>query len=153
MLAPVLAATWVLARFSWKIWLAPALLALAACAIASNRQCLVWRDTLTLFQHNYDLNPSSLAAETVLGVYWSEHGDPQLALGLLAQSVQDHPTIGLSHFTYANVLMKENLINQALKEYEEAIKWSPNKPRYYTSLGLALRSSGHPELAALAFSE
>jgi Tfp pilus assembly protein PilF len=151
MLAPILAVAWVVAQFDWKKWIAPALLIVAACAIASNRQCGVWRDTETLFQHNYELNPSSLAAETVLGVYWSEHGNPKFALQLLAEAVRDHPNIGLSHFTYANVLMKQNLMDQSLSEYRQAITLTPTKARYYTNFGVALGKSGHPDLAMAAF--
>src|SRR5207302_5610950 len=117
------------------------------------KQCGYWHDTVSLFSRNYELNPSSLAGQTMLGVYWSEHDDPNLSLGLLAQSVQDHPDIPFAHFTYANVLLKQKLYDAATREYERAIALDATKPRYYTNLGVALANQGHPDLAILAFQQ
>ena len=38
------------------------------------RRC-VWHDTLALFSHTLELNPTSLAATRSLGFYWAEHHD------------------------------------------------------------------------------
>ena len=118
-----------------------------ACA----RQIGFWHDTVSLFERNYDLNPTSLAASGTLGVYWSEHGDPKMALGLLAQNVEQHPEVAFAHYTYANVLLNQNLFDDAIHEFQAAIALDANRPRYYTNYGVAFAKSGHPEAAITTF--
>jgi Tfp pilus assembly protein PilF len=150
MLAPAVAVAVICTKIQPKNLLLSSPLLVIVAAI-SMKQCAYWRDTRTLFEHNYEVNPTSLAAAGILGMYWTQNGDPDQGLGILAQSVVDHPTVPFAHFTYANVLMERGLIPQAIREFQQAITLDASKPEYFRNFGVALDKSGHPELAAMAF--
>jgi Tfp pilus assembly protein PilF len=151
LLAPSLLLASVLANASWKHWIAPICLVLIACGVLSFRQTFVWRDTKSLFEHTRKVNSQSLAASGMLGMYWSDHRDPQRALEVLSESVRLHPDVPFAHFTYANVLMRENKIAEAIQEYRQAIDQDASKPKYFTNFGVALARSNRPDLALVAF--
>jgi protein O-mannosyl-transferase len=122
-----------------------------ACGVISFRHARYWRDTHTLFERTLELNPTSLAGNGMLGVYWSEHGDVQLALGLLAENVRNHPHVPFAHYIYGNVLLRAELYPNAVRELQQAATMDPSKPKYFTSLGVALGQSGRLDLAMQAF--
>jgi Tfp pilus assembly protein PilF len=72
-------------------------------------------------------------------------------LELLAESVRLHPEVPFAHFTYANVLMRENKIPEAIQEFGKAIDQDASKPKYFTNFGVALARSNRPDLALVAF--
>ena len=151
MLAKAMAVAFGVAHLPNKKVLPMSIVVVAVLAALSFRQCFVWRDTRALFEHNYDINPSSMASADVLGRYWEDHGDPERAIGLLAENVRVHPDIALAHFTYANLLQDRGLLKQALPEYQAAIQLDGSKPEYYRNFGVALGKSGRPDLALRAF--
>jgi tetratricopeptide (TPR) repeat protein len=113
-------------------------------AILSNRQTGVWRDTDSLFAHTLAVNPHSIAAHNAMGQAALEHSLPDLETAgehYLA-ALEAHPYSAGARANFANVLLLQGRIGEALPHYRTANAARPNDPRIVNNYAVALIRSG-----------
>jgi Flp pilus assembly protein TadD len=79
------------------------------------------------------------------GEYHSQYGCVLERLGLKEQAGAEHviatglvPRSGLVHYEYAMFLFRDDKLDQAIREFETALKHNPNHPEAHYHLGRAL---------------
>ena len=151
LLGPAVALAWGLAGFDPRKWLLPlAILGIVLVAITV-RQTIFWHDTLALFSHALEVNPTSLAATRSLGFYWADQHDDVQAAGYFEMASQMHPEDSTNHFNYANLLRRHGLLDQAIAHYQQAIAIDRTNASYDLNYGVALAMANRNEDALAAF--
>ena len=151
LLGPAIACAWLLQGVDPRRWLSPAAIVAALLVFMSLRQTMVWHDTLTLFSHTLELNPTSLAATRSLGFYWAEHHDDAQAAAYYDLAERTHPEDSTNHFNYANLLRRNGLIDRAIGQYQAAIAIDPRNAQYQLNYGVALATANRDDEALAAF--
>lgn len=144
MLGPaLLAATALCGDRRGLAWVGAAMV-LAALAIVSFQQTLPWKDTTTLFTHNLQMNPRSLAANRVLGFLAARRGDVGAAERFYSAALAIDPDDPITHFDDGNLLMaQENDPAAALPHYAIAARGRSDDPTIHATYAEALRRTGH----------
>jgi len=115
-----------------------AILALAGLAIHTFLLTGVWKDSEALFNHNLQLNPTSLAANGDLGFLAMRQGDVDDAIRLYHQALATDPDDVDVNNDLANALMTRGDYSNAIEHYRRALQGTPDDPRIHNNLGSAL---------------
>jgi protein O-mannosyl-transferase len=153
MLGPALALTLFLAGVSNRRWLVTAALFFLAMIALSARQAMFWHDTVALFDHTIELNPTSLAANRTLGIYFSQHHEESRAKAYYETACRFHPDDPSNHFDYANLLRKLGMLNEAIEQYSQAIALDPTNVSFLLNNGVTLAMAGRLDEALAMFAK
>jgi Tfp pilus assembly protein PilF len=142
MLGPAILLAGLLSLARGETWLRVAGVVLVLLAIRSFAQVRTWSDTRTLFEHTLQINPNSVAANSSLGVWWSEESTRQRIIS--QRNRQDQA------YEAAQRAMDE--AHQAdLKSvgyYQKSVSVRPNDPYNNFNLGNAYMRAGDLPKAA-----
>jgi tetratricopeptide (TPR) repeat protein len=97
------------------------------------RQTSYWKDSFTLFQHALDVTPVNFIAENNLGEAYMQSGRPDLAYDHFLHATQEKPRFGLAHYNLGIVLVGQNRLADARKEFEAGIEFGQDKPEIAAS--------------------
>ena len=143
-----MALTWgaaeALNRGGWREW-AVAVAGgwlLTGCAAGTWVQCGYWRDSLTLWRHTLDVNPTNYLAYNNIGSELSFKGDVDGAAANFAWSVQCEPNYCLSHYNLGLMRAWQNRPDEALAQYAEAVRLNPKYRDAQYALGWMLAWQG-----------
>jgi protein O-mannosyl-transferase len=122
---------------------------LCALALRSFAQMRVWRNTGLLAADEFKIDPDNSTGHKILAEWLSTSGRNDEAerefLRAIACLQAEGKTMDATWFDYANLLRRENRLNEAIVEYKEAIpRLSTNAQRAeaYDNLGVAYAQSG-----------
>jgi protein O-mannosyl-transferase len=135
MLGPAIFLAGLLARRG-ETWLRVAGVVIVLLAIRSFVQVRTWSDTRTLFEHALTVNPNSVAANSSLGVWWSEASNQQRgrAQQARAQGEMDKAQIAMADAQNADAM--------SIRYYQTSVRVRPNDPYINFNLGNALMRAG-----------
>ncbi len=74
-------------------------------------------------------------------------------LSLTADQLRTAPNSAFAHDLHGQALLKRERWAEALAPFQRAVELEPAEPGYHNDLGIALRRTGRPDLAARAFRE
>jgi tetratricopeptide (TPR) repeat protein len=80
------------------------------------------------------LDPTSLSANLLMGIYWERQGDYQLASGYIQTTIDLDPKNPLLRAELANALAQQGNLPAAQASFEEAIQLAPTDPLFYRLL-------------------
>ncbi|MFH1980812.1 MAG: tetratricopeptide repeat protein [Pseudomonadota bacterium] len=122
-------------------------------AVIAHQQTAHWKNTLTLFQHTLDVNPSSSIARSNMGIYLHEHGRiddairfHQEAAALAPHKPEYHYNLGLAH------LYKQDFA-KALSSFTRTTGLRPGYVAAMSNQGLCLLQLGKMEQARQVFEQ
>lgn len=117
-------------------------LALAACALLTERQIRFWRDSEALFGHAIQVTRDNYLAYNNLGFYLSGQGRIAEAMENYRRSLKINPAYedALNNLGYA--LAGQRKFTEAIPLYEAALRVRPNHPEVHNNLGNALSETG-----------
>lgn len=81
-----------------------------------------WRNTVTLFSHALEITADNAIAEDNLGTGYMEMGMLDKALPHYVAAVRLSPQLFTPHYNLANVLLRENHLDEAQREFELALQ-------------------------------
>lgn len=87
-------------------------------------------------------DPDCPEALNFLGVMHSQHGNPEVAAGLLQRAVQAAPHYTDAHINFGNVLVELDHRPEAITSYENALLCDPDDVIAHNNLGALLRHEG-----------
>jgi len=120
------------------------------------RQTTYWKDSFTLFSHALEIAPVNFIAENNLGEAYVQIGRPDLASAHFLRSTQEKPRFGLAHYNLGIVLVSENRMAEARKEFETAIQYGQETSEIassYQNLGVVLLQENQLADAIKVFSQ
>src|SRR5215472_9074088 len=89
-----------------------------------------------------------------LGILWfAEIESGRGKLERLGAIVADLPTSARAHMHYATELQEAGRVDEAAKEFSEAIRWNPNSTKAHVSLGSLLTANGQLDEAQKHFEQ
>lgn len=115
-------------------------LAAGALGFASFRQCSVWNNDLTLWNHGVKID--SAAAHFNLGNALKATRDPLRAIAHYREAIRIKPDYGGAHYNLAIALADSGSIEEALVHYREAVRLDPTALKPRNNLGNALAALG-----------
>jgi protein O-mannosyl-transferase len=135
-----------------------AILLLAAWAALTWRQCLVWRDGLTLFQHAVEVTQGNFVAHDNLGVELDRRGRADEALAHYREALRIRPgdrnaseNVAQANFAAGARLLQEYKFREAVDRFHEGLRLRPNNALAHAYLGLAQASLGQYGEALASF--
>jgi tetratricopeptide (TPR) repeat protein len=117
------------------------------------------------FQKALSLNPNYTEASLNLAITYNDMGEFKKAQDVFSLAAQiAHPTptaidpyiagkIANEHFKIGNIYLDFGMNDEAIGEYEKAVKLFPRLPDVHTKLGIALRNKGRIEEAIVHFTK
>jgi hypothetical protein len=124
-----------------------ALLAVALFALASTRELLHWRDSISLFRRATEVSPRSHVAQTNLATALVDEGRLAEALTHFRAAAEVAPALASARMNLANALALSGTLEEALVQYDEARRLDTRDPRIPYNFGQALIDAGRPERA------
>jgi hypothetical protein len=144
MIGVALIAAELLARVHGKIGTIVGSIVAAGLCVAwgtgANRQTRCWMDSRALWTHTIDVNPESWVSYLNLGEYFVTVDQPDLAEGLLRQSIalfDNEP----ARLNLGVIFLERNQLPQATRQFERAIAIRPTSEAH-TNLGNAYGQAG-----------
>ena len=135
-------------------WLAGmAAVALAACAISTVYNLRFWRNSETLFQRAWELDPTNYLGITGRGVALQKAERWEDARALFAQAAAEAPGVVRYRVNLALVLVNMDRLPEAFAVLEEARAAAPNEPELAYALGLAHLQAGQPDQARFCLAQ
>jgi Tfp pilus assembly protein PilF len=119
-------------------------LVLMLCAAARDR-CAFWKDSETLFRHTLSVTSNNPLMENNLGTALFFSGDIPGALLHFRRAVWIKADYHDARLNMAEVLMRENRMDEAISEYREVLRQRPDAYGAHTKLGEALVMAGEWE--------
>jgi len=123
------------------------------------------RQAAEYFKKAIELNPSYTEASLNLAITYNDMGEFRKAQEIFSVAAQiAHPTpsamdpfiagkIANEHYKIGNIYLDFGMNDEAIEEYQKAIKLFPRLPDVHTKLGIALRNKGALEEAILHFTK
>jgi tetratricopeptide (TPR) repeat protein len=131
-------------EWPWRaeVLAAVGVLSLAACALLTERQVQIWRDSASLFGHAVRVTRDNYLAYNNLGFYFSGLGKTAEAMENYRMSLKINPAYedALNNVGYA--LAGQKKYSEAIPLYEAALRIRPNHAEVHNNLGNALSETG-----------
>ncbi len=108
------------------------------------RQCLYWKDSLTLWNRVIELDPNLPRAYSQRGMARAELGDPRGALEDLDRAVQLGPRLGEAWNNRGILKAQGGDPRGAIPDFDRALALSPGDAQTLSNRGLARAAAGDP---------
>jgi cytochrome c-type biogenesis protein CcmH/NrfG len=126
-----------------------AFVVLAAFLASSWSQTRHWRDSVTLYEHALELNPTNSVMHHNLGNSLKARGERAKPADHYRQALDIDPRHVKAHINLGNVLVSLGLLDEGMGHYREALRIQPDLAEAHIGLGSALVSQGKSDEAIL----
>jgi len=139
--------------FKHWAWILPAALILT-CAVRTIHQTAIWKDSLTLWNHQISRGPEGTPLPYVMrGNAYKETGSYDKAIQDYDTATRIHPQNIDAIFNRAHAYQVWGLYSKAIKDYTRAIELTPQDPEAYFNRGGCYLSLGRNEKAMQDFQQ
>lgn len=115
------------------------------------RQCLLYRDSETLFRATLQGNSGCWMADTNLGSLLADQGHPAEAAGYFERALALNPDLPQAHLDLGTVLRAMGRREEALVHFETALRLSPESPGAHFDVGIGLADARRLPEAVVRF--
>ncbi len=116
--------------------------ALLGCLAVSRSAVLVWKDSVSLFEHALAVTTASTVAHNSLGDALLAEGKTNEAFAHFSAALEIDPEDALSYGNFGNILLGQGKIDEALAKYQKGLQFSPKNPELHHNAGLCLAKLG-----------
>jgi tetratricopeptide (TPR) repeat protein len=117
----------------------------AALGSLSWRQCEIWRDSQSLWERVYAVEPDNSFANDHLGLMRASAGDLVGAIAHFRAAIAINPFFDVAHNNLAAALMAQGHPDQAEEEYKKTLAIDSHNPKALNNLALLLLNRGRLE--------
>lgn len=121
---------------------------LAALAVRSRAQVMVWRNSETLFANAIAVEPRNFMMHFNLGTVLVEAGRLPEAIGRFEQALAIHPRYAQAQRAMGDALERVGRLEESIRHHREAVRLDPGDPGSLRLLGDALLAHGEATAAA-----
>jgi len=104
--------------------------------LRAGEQVGVWRDGVTLFEHNLKVTGDNYIVHKHLGGIWLLRGDRTRGLEHYRKAVAFRPKDEKTLCIMARELRNEGQFDKAMKRYRQVLSFNPDSPQAYNGLGV-----------------
>jgi protein O-mannosyl-transferase len=130
-----------LRRFVSRRVLTIGFILIAAQAIRSGFQILIWRSTFTLFSHTVEVNPKSFSSHLHLAAYYHIHKHYSEALRHYQTAIELEPS-AMVYMNMALLYSEIQRLDLGIQSYKKALKLEPKNDLVMNALGELLFKGG-----------
>jgi tetratricopeptide (TPR) repeat protein len=112
-----------------------AIAVIAACAIKTQAQLAVWKDTKSLFSNVIAVNPRGEVPNLSLGVAYAKEKQFALAQQYLELALDYSPRSYLAHNNLGTLFNNQGLSQQALNQFQLSLAIKPDQPVVLSKVG------------------
>jgi tetratricopeptide (TPR) repeat protein len=136
----------------WKTALA-ALVVLVGLGALASRQCAVWKDSMSLWNHVIRVEPKAAYAYNNRGTVRESRGDLEGAIADFTEALRLDSSSFQAYANRAVARQQKGDIDGALSDYDEALRLDPTYARAYANRGAARAMKGNLTGALADFDE
>ena len=128
-----------------KFKLAAQLLAvavIAACAVKTDAQVMLWKSMTTLFGHVLEVDPRGEIPNLNLGIAYMKQGENAEAQKYIERALVYNNPGSNTRLFLGDVLQAQGKLDQAAQEYRQALAVAPNSYDGHNDLGILLGKQG-----------
>jgi regulator of sirC expression with transglutaminase-like and TPR domain len=114
-----------------KLIISVCVLTIVFLSIITVRQTRVWKDSITLWNHELEIYPKNQFALPNRAKAYAESGDIQNALDDLNRAIRENPLSSLAYIGRAQVYIQVQKYEEAIKDLDNYIKIKPDSPNGY----------------------
>jgi tetratricopeptide (TPR) repeat protein len=111
---------------------------IAACAVKTQAQVTVWKDTVSLFSNVIEANPRGEIPNLSLGVAYAKEKNFAVAQQYLELALDYSPRSYLAHNNLGTLFSNQGLSQQALKQFQLSLAIKPDQPVVLSKIGRIL---------------
>jgi tetratricopeptide (TPR) repeat protein len=115
-----------------------AVVVIAACAVKTQAQVTVWKDTVSLFSNVIEANPRGEIPNLSLGVAYAKEKNFAVAQQYLELALDYSPRSYLAHNNLGTLFSNQGLSQQALKQFQLSLAIKPDQPVVLSKIGRIL---------------
>ena len=116
-------------------WLLASCVLFLILSILTYRQCLVWKNDISLWQHELRYEQKSALAYNSYGVALSARQNTDAALENLGKAIAINPKYTLAYYNRGHILAKLNKTDQALNDFTTSLSLNPKHFNSYLERG------------------
>ena len=116
---------------------------IVACAVKTQAQVKVWKDTITLFRHVLEIDPRGAVPNTSLGVAYGKQGRYADAQPYLRRALDYSPNDYEAHNNLGTNLSELGSKQEALKEFQISLAIKPDQVAAHSKIGRILAETQH----------
>jgi tetratricopeptide (TPR) repeat protein len=107
------------------IWRAAVCAIILGMLLLTIRQCQIWRNDISLWEHEIKFIKSSALAYNSYGVALSKANRPRDALMAVNRSIEINPKYALAYYNRGRILVRQGQNQEALADFTKAIALNP----------------------------
>ncbi len=116
-------------------------------SILTWKQCLYWRNSVTLFSHALQVTKNNYLAHNNLGLALSSQGKTKEAMEHYAESIRIKPDYIFAYINRGSIYNNSGQYLSAINDYNQVILYKPNYAIAYYNRGLAFFNLGQYQRA------
>jgi tetratricopeptide (TPR) repeat protein len=102
----------------------------------------MFNEAIALLNEAQQKYPGDFRLNTMLGVHFENHGQPDIAVPLLMVAVALRPETSVAHYNLAVALLNRGDSARAIEEFRRALELSPDHAPAHSGLASALKDKG-----------
>jgi tetratricopeptide (TPR) repeat protein len=125
-------------------------------AALSFRQCRVWNNSVTLFEHmihNLGNDPYRSDIHWRLGIVQAQQGNTEQAIEQLHRTLEIRPYHTIAHYYLGKVLQLQGEPNEIISRYQQKLQSEPDDVLSHYHLGIMLAQQGNTDQALAQFNK
>jgi Tfp pilus assembly protein PilF len=119
-----------------------AVAAIAACALKTQAQVVIWKNMITLFGHVLDVDPRGEIPNLNLGIAYMKQGRNADAQQYIERAMVYNNPGSNTRLFLGDVLQAQGKLDQAAQQYRQALAVVPNSYDGHNDLGISLGKQG-----------
>ncbi len=122
-------------------------------SILTRQRCLVWKDSLTLWNDVLKKYPGTAITHGNLGRALAEGGKLDEAILHYREAIRLRPDFAKAHYNLGLALDRRGRLQEAVRHYQAALKIKPDYPGAHLNLGVARAKQGKFDEAAYHYTK
>ena len=121
--------------------------------LCTKSQVMLWRNSVTLFEHTLSVTADNYLICNNLGVTLARQGKDQQAFLYYQKALQINPRYADVHYNLGSLLARQGKDKEAVVQFMESLRIKPDKKEAHNDLGVTLNNHGRIQEAVFHFTE
>ncbi|MGO8988895.1 MAG: tetratricopeptide repeat protein [bacterium] len=121
--------------------------------LCTKSQVILWRNSITLFEHTLSVTANNYLIYNNLGVTLARQGKDQKAFLQYQKALEINPRYADAHYNLGKLLARQSKDEEAMVQFMESLRIKPEKKEAHNDLGVILNKHGRIQEAVFHFAQ